>query len=97
MKIATRPIAVAACALGCAALLSIPATAAQAAETCRYTVSADKSVPVKSGPGKGYTTQGKVSASRTRPLFGTCDTTWVKISQGKFAGGWIWSGYLDRM
>jgi hypothetical protein len=71
--------------------------------TCRYTVDANKPVPVKSGPGKKYTTQGWVSPDRERPIFGTCaepgtgPSHWVKVSQGKFKGGWIWRNWLDRM
>lgn len=68
-----------------------------ASDTCRYALSTDRAVPIKSGPGKKYTTQGWIPGGREKPLFGSCDGTWVQISQGQYAGGWVWAGYLDRI
>ncbi|GAA4055611.1 hypothetical protein [Nonomuraea soli] len=68
---------------------------------CRYYVDADKPIPVKSGPGKKYTTQAWISPDRERPVFGTCaepgtgPSHWVKISQGNYKGGWVWRNWLD--
>ncbi|NUT41897.1 MAG: hypothetical protein HOV86_18135 [Thermoactinospora sp.] len=71
--------------------------------TCRYYVNAEKPIPVKSGPGKKYTTQAWISPDRDRPIFGNCaepgtgPSHWVKVSQGSHKGGWVWRNWLDRM
>ncbi|MFI6323615.1 hypothetical protein ACIBG8_39225 [Nonomuraea sp. NPDC050556] len=76
---------------------------ASAATTCRYTLSADKDIPVKSGPGKQYRTVGVVPEEREAPIFGTCvtkgtgPTHWIKVAQGKWKDAYVWRNYFDRM